>query len=79
MNQELTSSLQADFTVNSATGEAFISQTKLAEKLGIARSSLQKWLTSGGYNYMISEGIPSEIVQQAAVHYAYTSKEKSND
>ena len=74
MNQELTSNTSSDFTVNSATGEAFISQRKLAIELGIHHSSLQTHLATRHPNVLISEGIPSNILQETATYFAYKSK-----
>lgn len=61
-----------DFTVTE-TGEAFISQRKAAELLGVARSTLQSWLT-GHHNYDANQGLTADLLQKAATHYALFSK-----
>lgn len=63
-----------EVTVNLATGEAFISQRKLAIELGIHHSSLQTHLSTRHPNVLISEGIPSNILQETATYFAYKSK-----
>lgn len=63
-----------DVSVNLATGEAFISIRRLAKELGIHHSSLNKHLSSRHPNLMFSKGIPPEIMQQAAKHYAFKSQ-----
>ena len=74
MNQEITSNTSSDFTVNSTTGEAFISQRKLAIELGIHHSSLQTHLATRHPNVLFSEGIPASILQETATYFAYKSK-----
>ena len=64
----------SDFKVNMATGEAYISQRKLATELGIHHSSLQTHLSTRHPNLLFSEGIPSNILQETAIHFAYKSK-----
>ena len=63
----------SEVTVNLATGEAFISQTKAAAELGIARSSLQKWLVREQVEYDVKQGLSSEILALAAAYYALDS------
>ena len=62
-----------EVTVNLVTGEAFISQTKAAAELGIARSSLQKWLVKEQVKYDVKQGLSSEILALAAGYYALDS------
>lgn len=62
-----------DVTVNLVTGEAFISQTKAAMELGIARSSLQKWLVREQVKYDVKQGLSSDILALAAGYYALDS------
>lgn len=69
MNQELTSNTSSDFTVNSTTGEAFISQRKLAELLNVSKSTISSWV-SRAVNTDTSQGLTPEIMQSAVQYYA---------
>ena len=71
--QTSTGASNSDFTVDITTGEAFISQTKAAAELGIARSSLQKWLIKEQVEYDVKQGLSSEILALAAGYYALDS------
>ena len=73
-NQISTAQPTNDVTVNLVTGEAFISQTKAAAELGIARSSLQKWLTREQIKYDVKQGLSSEILALAAGYFALDSQ-----
>ena len=73
-NQIQISAKGSDITVNTKTGEAYISQRKLAAELGIHHSSLQTHLATRHPNLLFSEGIPSNILQETAIHFAYKSK-----
>ena len=72
-SQIQTTTATNEVTVNLATGEAFISQTKAAAELGIARSSLQKWLAKEQVKYDVKQGLSSEILALAAGYYALDS------
>ena len=72
-SQIQTTTATNEVTVNLATGEAFISQTKAAAELGIARSSLQKWLVKKQVKYDVKQGLSSEILALAAGYYALDS------
>lgn len=63
-----------DVTVNLATGEAYISQRKAAEKLGIARPTLQSWIDRHPNNFDVKQGLSSEIFSLCIQHYALDSK-----
>lgn len=74
MNDLTTLKSVPDFKVNPTTGEAFISVTKTAELLGVARSAIQKYIASSTPNYLISKGLTPELLQEVATHYALYSK-----
>ena len=73
MNTQISTIATKEVTVNLVTGEAFISQTKAAMELGIARSSLQKWLVREQVKYDVKQGLSSEILALAAAYYALDS------
>ena len=73
MKTQLQTQDSKEVTVNISTGEAYISQAKAAEKLGIARSSLQKWLIREQVKYDVKQGLSSEIFSLAAGYYALDS------
>ena len=73
MTTQISTTNPNEVTVNLVTGEAFISQTKAAAELGIARSSLQKWLVKEQVKYDVRQGLSSEILALAAGYYALDS------
>jgi len=62
--------LSKDFTVNTATGEAFISQRKAGELLGVAKTTLQNYLVSDHPNFNRISGLTPEILQTTTMHFA---------
>ena len=67
-------SISKDFTVNPETGEAFISQRKLAELLDIPRKTLADRIRTAHPETDTSRGIPGEIANQTAHHYARSGR-----
>lgn len=70
----LSTVLVSDFKVNTVTGEAFVSQRKAAELLGVSHTAMQNHLSSCHPNYLNPEGLSPEIFQQVATYYAFQSK-----
>ena len=66
-----------DVTVNLATGEAFISQRKAAIEIGIALSSLQKWLIKEQVKYDVKQGLSSEVFKNALTHFSTSAKNRN--
>jgi len=66
--------LVSDFKVNTVTGEAFVSQRKAAELLGVSHTAIQNHLATCHPNYLNQEGLSPEIFQQVATYYAFQSK-----
>lgn len=64
--------LVTDFKVNTVTGEAFVSQRKAAELLGVSQSAISQFSLSR--NYDVKEGLSSEIFSFLVTHYALDSK-----
>jgi hypothetical protein len=64
---------KTDFTVTES-GDAFISQRKLAELCGVALSAVQKHLASGHPKYLNDNGITAENAILVVTHYAVESK-----
>ena len=67
--------VNSEVAVNLATGEAYISQRKLATELGIHHSSLQTHLLS--QNYDVKQGINREVFASILLHFATTSRKVS--
>ena len=67
-------SISKDFTVNPDTGDAYVSQRKAAELLGIHHSSIQKWLSTCHPDADVSVGLSDILLQEATTHYAMYSK-----
>lgn len=69
-----------EIMVDSLTGEAFISQRKAAEKLGVARDSLKSYLErsvctqQNGEKLEISQGLSSEIFAICTQYYALDAR-----
>ena len=63
-----------DFKVNTVTGEAFISQRKAAELLGVSHVAVANHVASYHPNYLNDNGLSPEILQQVTTHYALYSK-----
>ena len=63
-----------EIIVNTSTGEAYISQRKAAEKLGITRPTLQSWIDRHPNNFDVKQGLSSEIFSLCIQHYALDSK-----
>ena len=61
-----------DVTVNLSTGEAYISQRKAAEKLGMTHQAIQQWCLARKYD--VKQGLSSEIFSLLVTHYALDSK-----
>ena len=73
--QNSTNAPTHEITVNTITGEAYISQRKAAEKLGVARDSLKSYLErnvctqQNGEKLDISQGLSSEIFAICTQYY----------
>jgi len=67
---------QSDFTIT-AEGEAFISQRKLANLLGINRSALSMHLSTVHPNANTSKGLSDILLQTLTTYYAYECKKPS--
>lgn len=61
-----------EVTVNTSTGEAYISQRKAAEKLGMTHQAIQQWCLARKYD--VKQGLSSEIFSLLVTHYALDSK-----
>ena len=76
MNQLTKPTTSGEVTVNVITGEAYISQRKLAEKLSVPKSTVYNWLTSYVKNFNgavkpdTKQGLSSEIVAEAVQYFA---------
>ena len=79
MNQEITSNTSSDFTVNSATGDAFISRAKAAEILGIPVSTLKDWILKNPAAYSFNENnqLDGKSLQKLAMSGVAKGYEKS--
>ena len=73
---ELTLNTQMDFTVNSATGEAFISRAKAAEILNVPVRTLGDVINRRDIT-ATNQPLNSEMLQYATVYFT-TVKEKNN-
>lgn len=72
----------SEITVNTYTGEAYVSQRKAAELLGVARTSLQYYLTntlSRPENYDTSQGLSSEMFAFAVQYYALGARSPTDE
>lgn len=67
-----------DITVNTKTGEAYISQRKAAEKLGIGQSTLSEFFTRSRVSDT-KQGVSSEAFELAITHYALDSKNPTQE
>lgn len=61
-----------DFKVNTTTGEAFASQRKSAELLGVSQSAVRDFCHSR--NYDVTQGLSSEILSFATQYYALDAR-----
>ena len=66
--------ISKDFTVNAVTGEAYISQRKAGELLGVAKTTLQNYLVSDHPNFNRINGLTPEILQITTLHFALNAK-----
>lgn len=64
--------LVSDFKVNTSTGEAFVSQRKAAELLGVSQSAISQRCLS--QNMDVNEGLNSENFNLLITYYALDSK-----
>ena len=67
-NQISTAQPTNDVTVNLVTGEAFISNRKLAKDLGVVESTTRKWFSA--QNIHITQGVSAENMLLCTQHYA---------
>ena len=76
MQQQISTQTSNEVTVNTLTGEAYISQRKLAEKLSVPKSTVYNWLNSfvrnfeGAVKPNTKQGLNSEIVAEAVQYFA---------
>ena len=77
-NQVQISTELSDITVNTKTGEAYISQRKAAEKLGIGQSTLSEFFTRSHVSDT-KQGVSSEAFELAITHYALDSKNPTQE
>ena len=71
-----------EVTVDTSTGEAYISQRKAAELLGVANTSLQYYLEnvlSRAGNYDTSQGLSSEIFALSVQYYALDARNTTTE
>lgn len=68
-NQISTIASNADFKVNMQTGEAYISQRKLAELLNVSKSAISGYI-SRAVKDDTSQGLTAEIMQSCVQYYA---------
>lgn len=72
----------SEITVNTYTGEAYVSQRKAAELLGVARTSLQYYLEntlSRPENYDTSQGLSSEMFAFSVQYYALEARSPTDE
>ena len=72
MRQIEKSNSNMEITVNSANGEAYISQRKAAELLGVSQQAIQQRCLSQKFD--VKEGLSSEIFSLLVTHYALDSR-----
>ena len=65
----------SEVSVNSTTGEVYISQRKAAIEIGIALSSLQGHCLSR--NYDIKQGLNRDTLLKCVIHFASTDSKKT--
>ena len=76
MSKQISTQTSNEVTVNTLTGEAYISQRKLAEKLSVPKSTVYNWLNSfvrnfeGAVKPHTKQGLNSEIVAEAVQYFA---------
>lgn len=70
------SASNSEVTVNTYTGEAYISQRKAAELLGVARPSLQSYIERNLHpvNSELEQGLSSEIFANTIQYYALDAR-----
>jgi predicted transcriptional regulator len=81
-NGTQTQRANTEFRVDTTTGEAYISQRKAAELLGVARTSLQYYLEntpSRPENCDISQGLSSEIFAFTVQYYALEARNPTSE
>ena len=61
-----------DFKVNTATGEAFISQRKTAELLGVSKSAISSWI-SRAVKADTSQGLTADLFAECGQYFALDS------
>jgi hypothetical protein len=71
------SSSNTEFRVDAATGEAFISQRKAAELLGVSQSAISQFCLSR--NLVVEQGLTSEIFELLISHYALDSRNPTDE
>lgn len=59
-----------DFTVTE-TGDAYISQRKLEELLGLSNGTISKHISKQHPNYLVSKGLSVEMVEMVSTYYAF--------
>ena len=70
----------SEVTVNTHTGEAYISQRKAAELLGVGQSTLSSYIERHlrSENLDISQGLTSEIFANALFYFTTSSRKRSD-
>ena len=81
MTQIEKSNSNMEITVNSANGEAYISQRKAAELLGVPRSSLQSYIERSLHpvNSELDQGLSSEIFAICVQYYALDARNPTSE
>lgn len=69
----LATNVNSEIVVNTVTGEAYISQRKAAELLGVSQSSIRDFCHSR--NLVVEQGLSSEILSLATQYYALDARE----
>ena len=75
MSKSLKAQNSKEVTVNTSTGEAYISQRKAAEKLGMTHQAIQQWCLAR--NYDVKEGLSLEVFTSILLHFATASRKVS--
>ena len=72
MSKEINNSLNEDFKVNMATGEAYASQRVVSELAGVNQSTISRHFASQNCN--VEHGVTSEMLQRCITHFAIKGK-----
>ena len=68
-----------EVTVNTSTGEAYISQRKAEELLGLPSGTLRSWLSRNHQEANTINGLDAKLLQLATTYYAIESRAKTSE